>query len=102
PSAEIKRAPLNPVKGGETFEVELTVKNRGAAEMLDPVLSVTTSADISLVSNTSSLFIPDIKPSGSTKIKLKFKAEDTLTSSSEDINTVLSFRYKSGADVERG
>ncbi|MBQ9604357.1 MAG: hypothetical protein IJR45_02985, partial [Firmicutes bacterium] len=102
PSAEIKRAPLNPVKGGETFEVELTVKNRGAAEMLDPVLSVTTSADISLVSNTSSLFIPDIKPSGSTKIKLKFKAEDTLTSSSEDINTVLSFRYKSGADVETG
>ena len=100
PSAEITRGNVGTVKGGETFTVELTMKNRGAAEMLDPVLSITTSNDISLISNTSSLFIPDIKPSGKAKVSLTFKAEDTLSASSEDFTATLKFRYKTGGNVE--
>lgn len=100
PSAEITRGNIGTVKGGETFTVELTMKNRGAAEMLDPVLSITTSNDISLISNTSSLFIPDIKPSGKAKVSLTFKAEDTLSASSEDFTATLKFRYKSGTGME--
>ena len=102
PSAEMTRGTLEPVKGGETFNVELSIKNRGAAEMLNPVLAITTSNDISLVSNTSSMFIPDIKPSGTAKVTLTFKAEDTLSTSSEHFNAALSFRYKNGSTRENG
>lgn len=97
PAVEIVRSNIAPVKGGETFETELTVKNHGSVTMLKPVISISTAGSISLAENTSSLFIPDIKAGAKAKVKLKFKAEEKISNSSDEFLVNIKYNYNSGA-----
>lgn len=97
PYVEIGRSNIaSPIKANESFSVQLTVKNRGTAEMKRPVLTLSMPESINSLDGMGNIQLPDIKAGTSRNVTLKLAADNYIHSASETIDITLSYNYDPG------
>ena len=99
PTVEISRADMNSVKGGESFSVPVTIKNRGTTALIKPVLTISASGALHLAEKSSTVFLTDIAAGATYNLNLKFTADETLSASSEEFGVSIKYNYDDGTGV---
>ncbi len=102
PSAQINRAPLQPVSAGQEFSVKLTVQNTGASTMKTPQLSLALSDALILKDSSNCRTLKDLAAGQSETMEIKLKAIQQITNEIQYLETELKFTYDNGTQLESG
>ena len=97
PPVVVTRSPIDaPVAPGQILDVVLTIRNGGTTKLVSPVLAVTPSDSLLLLSDTSTFLLKDIEPGKSQNVTVRIQAAKDLASTSQALSTELKFSYDNG------
>ena len=100
PVVLVTRSPLSkPVSAGETAEVTLTFQNIGAARLLSPVVSLSSSDSLTILNDTATFLLRDIEPGKSESISVRFKAAKEIASAGQYLSTEMRYSYDNGETI---
>ena len=99
PVVVTRSAVEEPIAPGQTVDLTLTFRNGGGAKLVSPVLSITPSDALVLLSDSATFLLPDIEPGRSQSVKIQIRAAKELAASSQSLSTELKFSYDNGTSV---
>ncbi len=97
PTVEITREQIKePVRAGDEFDVTVAVRNRGAADILSPVATLSASEGLILVATSTSSVMSDIKGGQTGRLVVRLRAAKEIASPSQSLDIDLKYKYMSG------
>ena len=83
----------SPLQPGQEKEIELTFQNLSTTKLKSPVVTITPSDGLTLSGGSSSFVLEEIAGKKSATLKVRIKAADVISSSSQSLGVELKFNY---------
>ena len=94
PMVLISRSDIaSPLQPGQEKEIELTFQNLSTTKLKSPVVTITPSDGLTLSGGSSSFVLEEIAGKKSATLKVRIKAADVISSSSQSLGVELKFNY---------
>lgn len=96
PVPVITRDEVGTVSAGSEFTMNIHVENVGKSDMVQPMLSISTSAGLNLMDAAKSRLLSDVPAGASIDVPVKLKADSRISSPSLSLDLELKYNYAGG------
>lgn len=96
PLLRIARMPLDTVRAGQAFTLQVTVENLGGSAAAMPVASFTTSEGLALMEETASRLLPTIGPGESVTENVRLRGAAKIDQAAQSVTVEIKYQYQGG------